>query len=40
MTVENVRKNSSVLTELEGKGTIKMVGAMYNLQTAAVEFFS
>jgi carbonic anhydrase len=40
MTVENIRKNSSVLTELEGKGTIKMVGAMYNLQTAAVEFFS
>ena len=40
MTVENIRKNSPVLAELEDKGTIKMVGAMYNLQTAAVEFFS
>jgi carbonic anhydrase len=40
MTVESIRKNSPVLAELEGKGTIKMVGAMYNLRTAAVEFFS
>jgi len=40
MTVENIRKNSPVLAELEGKGTIKIVGAMYNLQTAAVEFLS
>jgi carbonic anhydrase len=40
MTVENIRKNSPVLAELEGKGAIKMVGAMYNLHTAAVELFS
>jgi carbonic anhydrase len=40
MTVENIRKNSPVLAELEGKGAIKMVGAMYNLQTAGMEFFS
>jgi carbonic anhydrase len=38
MTVNNIRKSSAVLTELESNGTIKIVGAMYNLQTAAVEF--
>jgi carbonic anhydrase len=40
MTVNNIRKNSPVLAELETNGTIKIVGAMYNLQTAAVEFLS
>lgn len=40
MTVENIRKNSPVLADLEGKGSIKIVGAMYNLKTAAVEFLS
>ena len=40
MTMSNIRKNSAVLAELESKGTIKIVGAMYDLNTAAVEFFS
>jgi carbonic anhydrase len=40
MTVDNVRKNSAVLAELERNGTIKIVGAMYNIQTAALEFLS
>jgi carbonic anhydrase len=40
LTVDNIRKNSPVLAELESKGTIKIAGAMYNLQTAAVEFLS
>jgi carbonic anhydrase len=40
MTVSNIQKNSPVPAELESKGTIKIVGAMYNLQTAAVEFLS
>jgi carbonic anhydrase len=40
MTVDSVRKNSAVLAELERNGTIKIVGAMYNLQTAALEFLS
>src|ERR1700738_684818 len=39
MTVANIRKDSSVLAELESKGTIKITGAMYNLETGAVEFF-
>ena len=38
MTVNNIRKSSPVLAELESNGTVKIVGAMYNLQTAAVEF--
>jgi carbonic anhydrase len=40
MTVDDVRKNSAVLAELERNGTIKIVGAMYNLQTSALEFLS
>jgi carbonic anhydrase len=40
MTIDNVRKNSAVLDELERNGKIKIVGAMYNLQTAALEFLS
>ena len=40
MTVDNVRKNSAVLAELERNGTIKITGAMYNLQTGALEFLS
>lgn len=39
MTVADIRKDSPVLAELEAKGTIKIVAAMYNLETAAVEFF-
>jgi carbonic anhydrase len=40
MTLSNIRKNSTVLAELESKGTIKIMGAMYDLKTAAVEFFT
>ena len=39
LTVTNIRKDSSVLAELETKGTIKITGAMYNLNTGALEFF-
>src|SRR3954453_14012202 len=39
MTVANIRKDSPVLAELETNGTIKIAGAMYNLETGAVEFF-
>jgi carbonic anhydrase len=39
MTVANIRKDSPVLAELEAKGTIKVAGAMYDLETGAVEFF-
>jgi carbonic anhydrase len=40
MTIDNIRKNSAVLADLESKSTIKIAGAMYNLQTAALEFLS
>ena len=40
ITMDNVRKNSAVLADLESKGTIKIAGAMYNLETGAVEFFT
>jgi carbonic anhydrase len=33
------RKDSPVLAELEAKGAIKITGAMYNLETGALEFF-
>lgn len=39
MTVAEIRARSSVLRDLEKTGTIKIVGAMYNLQTAAVQFY-
>jgi carbonic anhydrase len=40
MTVDNIRKNSAVLTELERSGKIKIAGAMYDLNTGGIEFFS
>jgi carbonic anhydrase len=39
MTVAGIRKDSPVLAELEAKGTVKITGAMYNLETSALEFF-
>src|SRR5207344_744756 len=35
LTIDNIRKNSAVLVELEKSGAVKIAGAMYNLQTAA-----
>ena len=40
LTVANIRKDSPVLAAMESAGSLKMVGAMYNLQTGVVEFFS
>ena len=39
MTVADIRKDSPVLAEMEAKHAVKMTGAMYNLETGAVEFF-
>ena len=39
MTVTAIRRDSPVLAEMEAKGTIAVSGAMYNLETGAVEFF-
>ena len=40
LTLANIRKASPVLAELAAKGTIEMAGAMYNLETGAVDFFA
>jgi len=40
ITVKNIRRDSSVLAGLEADGTVKIVGAMYNLETGGVEFFA
>jgi hypothetical protein len=33
MTVAEIRKDGPVLAEMEAKGGVKMIGAMYNLET-------
>jgi carbonic anhydrase len=38
LTIAGIRKDSPVLAEMESQGTIKIAGAMYNLETGAVEF--
>jgi carbonic anhydrase len=40
MTVANIRKGSPVLAELEAKDSIDIAGAMYSLETGAVEFLA
>jgi carbonic anhydrase len=39
ITMAGIRKDSPVLTEMESQGTIKIAGAMYNLETG-VDFFA
>jgi len=39
LTVAGIRSDSSVLAALEADGTIEIGGALYNLETGAVEFF-
>jgi carbonic anhydrase len=40
LTIVDIRKKSPVLAELESKGTIKIAGAMYDLETAKLNFFT
>ncbi|MDF0605005.1 carbonic anhydrase family protein [Neisseriaceae bacterium TC5R-5] len=37
-TIEHIRRRSEILANLEKKGSIKIVGAMYHLQGGVVEF--
>lgn len=39
LTVENIRKQSPILKEMEQKGEIKIVGAYYDMDNGEVEFF-
>ena len=40
ITMSNIRKGSPVLAEMETNGAIKITGAMYNLETGVVDFFT
>jgi len=40
LTIADIRKQSTVLAELESKGAIKISGAMYNLETGIMNFFA
>jgi carbonic anhydrase len=40
LTIANIREKSAVLRELESTGSIKIAGAMYNLETGVVEFLA
>jgi carbonic anhydrase len=37
--VKEIRENSPILKEMEDKGEIKIVGAIYNMESGKVEFF-
>ena len=39
LTIENIRKMSPILKELEDNNEIDIVGAMYDINTGAVDFF-
>ncbi|MGI2012010.1 carbonic anhydrase [Shewanella oncorhynchi] len=39
LTIENIRKNSPVLKQLEDQNKIKIVGSMYHLTGGKIEFF-
>jgi carbonic anhydrase len=38
LTLADIRRRSPIIAGLESKGTVKLAGAMYNLESAAVEF--
>ena len=40
LTMADMRGRSSVLADLEAKGVLKIAGAMYDIKTAQVEFFT
>src|SRR6478609_3164567 len=40
LTLADIRSGSPVLAGMESSGTIKIVGAMYNLQTGAIDFYA
>jgi carbonic anhydrase len=40
LAMTDIRKKSPVLAELESEGVIKIAGAMYNLETATLNFFA
>lgn len=39
MTIDNIRKQSSILQEMEAEGAIQIVGGMYDIATGKVSFY-
>ena len=39
LTMAEIRRRSATLADLETSGAVRIVGAMYNLETGLVEFF-
>lgn len=39
MTIDNIRQQSSVLEEMEAEGSIKIIGAMYDVSNGSVTFY-
>ncbi|MGB5436506.1 MAG: carbonic anhydrase family protein [Maribacter sp.] len=39
LTIENIHERSKILSEMEAKGEIKIIGAMYDISTGAVDFY-
>jgi carbonic anhydrase len=39
MTIDNIRQQSSVLKEMEAEGSIKIIGAMYDVNNGLVTFY-
>ena len=39
LTIENIRTQSPVLEEMESEGSIKIVGAMYDIKDGSVTFY-
>lgn len=39
LTIDRILQESPVLAEMQNKGKIKIIGAMYNINTGAVDFF-
>ena len=39
MTIDNIRKSSPVLAEMETNGEIKIIGGMYDIKTGNVDFY-
>ncbi|HDZ05358.1 hypothetical protein LCGC14_0070010 [marine sediment metagenome] len=40
LTIENIRNQSPVLAEMEEKGEVLIVGAMYDIATGSVDFYN
>ena len=40
LTINSIRERSAVLKELKVQGAVNVVGAMYDIETAKVDFFS